>query len=118
MTKELGRDFEVRSSHGRVSVADSADFAPERCISRSSATRLLRMQQSPSDRVEIGECGRDFEAMQVLGKTAVAHLLEAEHPLEHPDRVLDLRPHARLGAVRGLDLFVDPTAPTLAQSGD
>jgi hypothetical protein len=27
--------------------------------------------------------------VQVLGQAPVADLLEAEHPLDHPDRVLD-----------------------------
>ena len=102
MKTGLGKDLELGSPGGRVWVAGSAFFASKRRISRSPATRLLRMQQSPSDRVQIGERGGDFEAVQVLGEAPVAHLLEAEHPLDHPDRVLDLRSDARLAAERGL----------------
>src|SRR5450755_2871069 len=106
MRTGLGRDFELRSPNGRVSIANTALCASKHRISRSAATRLLRIQQAPPDHVQIGECGRDFQAVQVLRKTPVADLLEAEHSLDHADGVLDLRSDARLVAVRGLDLFV------------
>jgi hypothetical protein len=117
MRMRLGTDLQLRSRKERVSVAGSALFASERRIPRSSATPLLRIQQSPADRVQIGERGGAFQAVQALGQAPVADLLEAEHPLDHPDRVLDLRPHARLGAVRGLDRLVDPAAPSIALVG-
>ena len=71
------------------------------------------MQQSATDQVEIGERCGDLEAVQVLGESAIAHLAEPKHPLDHPDRVLDFGPHLRFGAIlRHLDL-VEPTSTTV-----
>ena len=39
---------------------------------------------------EIGERGRDFEAVQILCHTAVAKLAKAKDILDHPEQVLDL----------------------------
>src|ERR1039458_9994333 len=98
MRTSVSKDFELSSPNGRVSIASTALFASKHRISRSAATRLLRIQQAPSDHVQIGERGRDFQAVQVLGKAPIADLLEAEHPLDHADGVLDLRSDARLVA--------------------
>ena len=103
MRMGVSKDFELRASNGHILVAGSVPFTATRRNSRFPETRLLRMQQSPPDHVQIGKCGRDLQAMQVLGNAAVANLLEAEHALDHADRVLDLGSNARLVAVRGLD---------------
>src|ERR1039457_4519891 len=113
----LSKDFELRASNGRISLAGSAPFTSTRRNSRSPETRLLRMQQSPPDHVQISKCGRDLQAMQVLGKAAVANFLEPEHALDHADRVLDLGSNVRLVAVRGLDRLVDPVAPSIVLVG-
>jgi hypothetical protein len=80
MRTGFGNDFELRSPTERVSVADPSLFASKHRISRSPATRLLRIQQSPSDQVQIGERGRDLHAMQALGKTAVADFFGTQTP--------------------------------------
>src|SRR5262249_13664905 len=77
---------------------------------RSAPTRLLRRQQSPADHVDVGQRGSDFHAVQVLGKTAIAHFLEAEHTLDHPDRVLNLGPHPRFGLILRPVHLVQPAA--------
>src|SRR5579862_4437228 len=91
----------------------AASDRPSRC----ALTRLLRSQQPAPDCVEISKGSGDLQTVQVLGKPAVTDLLEPEHPLDHPDRVLDLRAHARLGAVRGFDLLIDPAAPAVTLIG-
>ena len=54
------------------------------------------------------------QAMSVLVEPALAHLGEAEEPLDDADRMFDLGPHFGLGAVfRPLD-FVDDTAVAVA----
>src|SRR5256884_9891624 len=67
---------------------------------------------------QIRQRGTDFEPVQVLRESAVTHLLEAEDPLDHPNRVLDLRAHPRLGAVPRLDELVDPSAAPVALVGE
>ena len=55
---------------------------------------------------EIGERGRDFEAVQILCHTAVAKLAKAKDILDHPEQVLDLGSHSRLfAALRFLRLL-------------
>ena len=39
------------------------------------------------------------QAMSVLLEPAIAHLGEAEHPLDEADRMFDFGPHLRLGTV-------------------
>ena len=87
MGEVIGRDFVSRATEDGVCVADSAFVMPNRAFSRSAETPL---QPSP-DRVEISQRGGDFQAVQVLGEATVADLLEPKHPLDHPDRVLNLR---------------------------
>src|SRR5688500_9572697 len=62
-------------------------------------------QQVRSDDEQIGERAGDEEAMRVLVQAAIAHLLEAEHPLDHPEHVLDFRAYPGLRTVlRPFDL--------------
>ena len=105
MRTAFGKHFEWRSPYDRVSVADPALFASKPRISRFRATRLLRIQQSPSDHVQIGERGRDLQPVQVLRQAPVTDFLEAEDPLDHTEHVLDLGADPRLVTVRGLDLL-------------
>src|SRR6267154_1687064 len=114
MRTSFGIDFERRSPNGRDSAAGSTLFASRRFISRSPATRLLRIEQAPSDHVQISKRGRGLESVQVLGEAPVTDFLEAKYPLDHSDRVFDLGPDTRLCAVRGLDPFVDSAAPSVA----
>src|SRR5215831_20172043 len=84
---------------------------------RSAPTRLLRRHQSPADHVEVGQRGGDFQTVQVLGKTAIADLLEAEHTFDYADRVLDLGPHARFGLILRPVHLVQPAATTVFAVG-
>src|SRR5579863_1602954 len=99
MKTVIGGDFVPRTMSSAVSATDSPFAVSNRAISLSAATHLLRMQQSSPHGVEVGQCGCDLQPMQVLGQTAVADLLEAEHSLDHPDGVLDFGAHLRLGPV-------------------
>jgi hypothetical protein len=118
MRSGVGRDFELRSPKVGVSAAGSRFCVSKRRISQSPATRLLRIQQPPSHQVQIGERRGDFQAMQVLGKAPIAHLPEAEDILHHPEHVLNLGSHARLGTIRRLDLLIDPATPSIALVGE
>src|SRR5215471_9478495 len=100
----------VRSASDGVSGAAPAFVAPHRIDSQFSSTPLLCVQQLAPYRIEVGQCRCDFQAVQVLGKTAIADLLEAEHTLDHPDRVLDLGTHPRFALVLHLLELVDPAA--------
>src|ERR1019366_1666281 len=83
-----------------------------------SSTRILRIEQSPSDHEEIRQCGRNLEPMQVLRQTSVAHLLEAEDSLDDAKNMLDLGTHSRLGAVGRFDRLVNAFAPPIALVGE
>ena len=73
---------------------------------RSASTPLLRSQQLAADHEQIRQCRGDFQTVQILRQSAIAHLLKAEHPLDHPEDVLDLRAYLRLGTIlRPLDLI-------------
>src|SRR5258708_29494049 len=109
MKTTIGGDRVWRVTNVEVSVADSALVMSTRPVCRAEEAPLLRRQQPSPDKVEVSQRRRDFEAVQVLGEAAVADLLEAEHPLDHPDGVLDLSAHLRLGAVLRLFQLVDPT---------
>src|SRR5437762_4320447 len=111
-------DFESRAAKRCAPLAGSAFFASDRRTSHPSATLLLRIQQSSPHHEQIRQRGTDFEPVQVLRESAVTHLLEAEDPLDHPNRVLDLRAHPRLGAVPRLDDLVDPAGAAVALVGE
>src|SRR5262249_39191281 len=62
----------------------------------------------PARDKQIGERAGHEPAMSVLFEPAIAHLGEAEDPLDDPDRMLDFGPHLRFGPVcRALDLVHD-----------
>src|SRR5437016_8672265 len=118
MKTRLVSDFESRTAKRCAPLAGSAFFAADRRTSHPSATLLLRIQQSSPHHEQIRQRGADFEPVEVLRVFAVTHLLEAEDPLDHPNRVLDLRAHPRLGAVPRLDDLVDPAGPAVALVGE
>jgi hypothetical protein len=68
-----------------------------RCL---KTLRLVQAQQALAHHEEVGQCAGDDEAMPVLRQAAVAHLSEAEHPLEHANRVFDPGPDPRQAIVR------------------
>jgi hypothetical protein len=68
--------------------------------------------------VEIGQGAGDEQAMGVLGQAAIAHLDEAEHTLDHADRVLDLGAHFGFGSVLGPLRLVDNSVPAVAAMGE
>ena len=90
MTEDCGMDFEFGTRSGPVSRRCLAAFAFQPRISRFPPTRLLRLQQSSSDDVQVGERGGHFEAVQVLRQTPIADFAEAKDVLDHAEHVLDL----------------------------
>src|SRR6202167_1870774 len=107
MRTSFGSDFDRRLRSGPVLVASSRMFASKRRISRSAATPLLRIEQSPTNHVQIGERGRHFEAVQILCQTAVANLTEAQDVLDHTEYVLHLGSHSGFVAVLGFLGLID-----------
>src|SRR5579883_2078533 len=81
---------------------------------RLSPTPPLYRQQAAADHEQVGQRRSDLQAVQVLRQAAVAYLLESEHPLDHPDAVLDLGAHPGLVAVLGLDGFIHPLTKAIA----
>ena len=71
-----------------------------RAIARGAASSECgRKGRAPSlvwTAEEVRQRAGDHEAMPVLRQAAEAHLGEAEHPLDHADRVLDPGPDPRL----------------------
>ena len=64
---------------------------------------------------QICKAARHPQAMGVLRQPTIADLREAEHPLDHPDAVLDLGADGGLGAVLcPLHLFDNPACLRLA----
>ena len=62
---------------------------------------------------QIGERTGHDQAMPVLFEPAIAHFGKAKYSLDNPDRMFDLGPYFRLGAVFGpLDL-IDNTPVTV-----
>lgn len=68
---------------------------------RRARSRRGEAQQAASGDEQIGERAGDEQAVGVLGDAAIAHFGEAEHALDHADRMLDLGARLRLGAVLG-----------------
>src|SRR5215472_6895533 len=72
----------------------------------------------PTRDKQIGERAGHEQAMSVLFEPAIAHLGEAEDPLDDPDWMLDFGPHLRFGPVcRALD-FVHDAAMAVAAIGE
>src|SRR5215831_16581311 len=64
---------------------------------------------------QIGQSAGDQQTVGVLVEPAIAHLGEAEHPLDDPDRMFDPGPDLRLGAIfRPLDLIHDAAVAVAA----
>src|SRR5215471_16469495 len=67
---------------------------------------------------QIGQSAGDQQTVGVLVEPAIAHLSEAEHPLDDPDRMFDPGPDLRLGPIfRPLNLIHD-TAVAVAAIGE
>src|SRR6516164_4615138 len=67
---------------------------------------------------QIGQSAGDQQTVGVLVEPAIAHLGEAEHPLDDPDRMFDPGPDLRLGPIfRPLNLIHD-TAVAVAAIGE
>jgi len=67
---------------------------------------------------QIGQRAGHDQAVGVLVQPAIAHLGEAEHPLDDADRMFDPGPHFGLGAIfRPLDL-IDYAAVAVAAIGE
>jgi hypothetical protein len=72
----------------------------------------------PARDKQIGERTDHDQAMSILFEPAVAHLGKAKHPLDNPDRMLNLGPHLRFRPVfRALD-FVHDAAMAVAAIGE
>ena len=85
---------------------------------RFSPTRWLRIQQPPARQEQFGQRGGYLQPVQVLRQASVAHLLEAEDPLDHPKHVLNLGADAGLATVGGLDRLIDAFAPSKTLIGE
>ena len=55
--------------------------------------------QMASRHKQIGQSAGDQQTVGVLVEPAIAHLGEAEHPLDDPDRLFDPGPDLRLGPI-------------------
>lgn len=68
----------------------------------SFAIFLLRTdcsQHGVADQKNVGQRRRHEQPIAVFGQPAIARLAEAEHPLDHSDRVLHPRADARLRSI-------------------
>src|SRR5580658_8162025 len=121
---KTGSVIENRSSslRGRFWTPASAEVGALRVctplVRRSSPSRSLRIEQPSSHQVQIRQRRSHFQAVQILRKASVAHLLESEYPLDHANGVLNLGAHARLGPVNSLDPLIDPLAPPITLIGE
>src|SRR6185312_5125737 len=68
-------------------------------------------QQTISDKKNVGQRRRHQDAIAVLRQAAVAHLGEAEDPLDHSNRMLDACTNARLAAALRLDRLIQVVLP-------
>lgn len=96
MTEDCGMEFGFGTRSGAVSRRCLAVFAFQSCISQFPPTRLLRIQQSASNEVQVGQRSGPFQPVQVLRQTPIADLLEAEDVLDHAEHVLDFGTNSRL----------------------
>src|SRR5208282_335697 len=107
MAEARSEDFALSARNSPVSRLGAACFASISCLPQSPATRLLRIQQSSSDDVQVDERSGDFQPVQVLRQAPVPDFPEAEDVLDHAEHVLDLRAHPRLVAVLRFLTLVD-----------
>ena len=98
--------FGLKVARHDLSRVSAPILARDSRISRASPTRILRIEQSSSDHVEIRQRRRHLEAVQVLRQAAVPDFAEPKYVLDDAKHVLDLGAHPRLVAVlRLLDLI-------------
>src|SRR5277367_5113822 len=114
MTMDFCSDLGRTSRGAQLSAGCSGIFASKHRFSRSSSTRLLWIEQSPSNHVQVGQRRRDLEPVQILRQTPVADLAKAEDVLDHAEYMLDLGSHSRLVAVLRLLDLVDLPAKAIA----
>ena len=77
----------------------SAVYPASRVPRTAGALESRQTQQLPSGHIQIHQSTGHEQPVGILGQFAVAHLNETKHPLEHVERMLDLRPYLRLGPV-------------------
>jgi hypothetical protein len=118
MKADMATGFRSGLALAHVSAETFCSAASKIRVRQLSPTRILRIEQSPSNHKQIGQCGRDLESMQVLRQTSVAHLLEAEDPLDDANNMLDFGTHSRLGAVGRFDRLVNALAPAISLVGE
>src|SRR5690606_34822119 len=99
-----------KSSEGLRSPWLSARLILRSPVLRISRTPPPQCQQPSSHHEQVGERCTCLKAVQVLRQPSIADLLKAEDPLDHADRVLDLRAHFGLGSILRLDRLVHPSA--------
>src|SRR6516164_4177503 len=74
----------------------------------AGSLRRRAAQQVAARDEQIGQSAGHQQTVGVLVEPAIAHLGEAKHPLDDPDRMFDPGPDLRLGAIfRPLDLIHD-----------
>src|SRR5215470_20403874 len=103
MTSSVTESAVRARSPSRGGLSPSA--GPFWCSARGARSlktlRLLQAQQAFANHKEVGQGAGDHQAMAVLRQAAVAHLGEAEDPLDHPNGMLHSNPDPRLPSIRG-----------------
>src|SRR6202453_4636777 len=104
------------------SVSSSMRVSAETRLNASSHIQMRRaprhlgscIQQSPANHVQVSQRGRHFEAMPVLIEPSVTNLLESKDSFDDTEHMLHLGANSRLGAVGGLDRFVNASVPAVS----
>lgn len=86
---DTGTPLEMRWSGSVILRCRPLSGRPEPC---SRTLRLDSRQQAPPRHVEIRQPAADLEPVRVLRQPSIPHFSPAEDPLDHQERMFDLRP--------------------------
>src|ERR1043166_1490850 len=103
MTRAIGSAARSSEWGGRGGLASWCEPLGLQALGARTLTtlRLLQAQEALAHHEEVGERAGDDEAMAVFREAALAHLGEAEHALDHPNRMLNPDPDPRLPSIGG-----------------
>ena len=104
--------FEAASSVSAREIGRKAGLVPRRTVSRY--THPMSGRRIPVDDQQIRETQQQRNPLRVLREAPVAHLAVAEMPLHIQERMLHLRLHRPLAALRLLKKLL-PARPSLLQ---